>query len=250
MEPQLEKDKTKPTTTIGVSVSFSPGEEQPTEAQPIAIPEDTKQETEATKTDAQEKDERAEEAVPADTPKPTEEIDYPTPFDVPDQSPNMLMWLLPLVLVAAIIVAILLFNLYKAKKEASKLCSRLNTQQKTPGTLIAKLNGQTHTLGHEDRIGTIYVGSGPNNTIKIPDKSISDRHVKIFKKRNDLMLQNIGKTPITINSTAIKPNAKQRLITPSVIEFNNKNRLNLSVIRPKPVTDKDSNNGTTNQNTK
>ena len=142
---------------------------------------------------------------------------------------------------------ILARGISKARQWKSKVSSHLNsTQQKTPGTLTAKVNGQTHTIGREDRIGTINIGSGTNNTIRIPDKAISDRHVRIFRKRNGLMLQNIGRTPITVNSSVVKPNAKQMLVIPSVIDFDSRNRLYLSVVRPKPIID--TNNDKDNEN--
>lgn len=171
----------------------------------------------------------------------------PKPVKRTSKLSSKLLWLVPIAIVAAIVV-LFISGLFRANKFKSDIDSRSkNSLQKAPGTLVAKLNGQTYTLGRQDRIGTINIGSGSNNTIRIPDKSISDRHIRIYKKGSDLFLQNIGRTVVTINSTAVKPRSKQRLTIPSIIEFGGKHRINLTLVRPKPVhqtTDKENENGT------
>ena len=241
-DPQSDKKKSKtnPTTTIGVEISVSQGEEQPADVQAAPVSGDKTQKP-AAQSKTEEKVGKAEKTPPqkGKTPSATK----PKPF----KKSNIWAWLLPLIAMLALFAVVLARSISKARLWKSKVSSHLNsTQQKTPGTLIAKVNGQTHTIGREDRIGTINVGSGTNNTIRIPDKSISNRHVKIFRKRNGLMLQNIGRTPITVNSSVVKPNAKQMLVIPSVIDFDSRNRLYLSVVRPKPIID--TNNDKDNEN--
>ena len=187
--------------------------------------------------------------IPA-KPKPVRKkpVIRPKPVKKTSKLSSKLLWSIPIAIVAAIVV-LFISGLFRANKFKSGIDSRLkNSLQKAPGTLVAKLNGQTYTLGRQDRIGTINIGSGTNNTIRIPDKSsVSDRHIRIFRKGSDLFLQNIGKTAVTINSTAVKPRSKQRLTIPSIIEFDGKNRINLTLVRPKPVhqtTDKENENGT------
>ena len=98
---------------------------------------------------------------------------------------------------------------------------------------MARLNGQTYSLGRADRINSIHIGSGPKNTIKIPDKSISDRHVQLYRKGNDFMLRNVGASDIAVNGIPVKPKVKHRLVVPSVIKFNDKTKLDLALFRPK-----------------
>lgn len=252
--PAKDSGKTAYSVTIDSTVSFSEGSEQTIETPPAVIPEELQQEVEELEEPTTPLiEEEMQEEPPEEIPEEEATV-KPIPHKKPRKIPKILIWLVPAICLFILVAVLLFSSISKANKWQTGVNSRLKTNQhKEPGTLVAKLNGQPHTLGREDRIGTINIGSGPNNTIRIPDKSISDRHVKIFRNRNGLMLQNIGKTPITVNSSTVKPNAKQRLIIPSVIEFNNKIRLNISVVRPKPITDtnnKDSKNETVNQNTR
>jgi len=239
-ESDKKTGKANPTTTIGVEISVSQGEEQPADIPPATVPEDKEQKPEeAAQLEVQVE---PEPPVPAgigdklakEVPV-TEDI---APSDItqkPVKKSNMLVWLLPLIATAGLIVVVLLSSLSKARKWKLKVNSRLNnSQQKNQGTLIAKLNGQqTYSLGRPDRINSIHIGSGSKNTIRIPDKSINDRHIAIYRKGNSLMLKNIGTSAVTVNGIQAKPKAKQKLVIPSSIEFNGKLKLKLELLRPK-----------------
>ncbi|MHC4757313.1 MAG: FHA domain-containing protein [Planctomycetota bacterium] len=238
-EPDKKKGNANPTTTIGVEISVSQGEEQPADIPPATVPEEKKQKPEEAA--------QPEVQVEPDLPVPAEIGDKPAekvpvtedmvPSDITQKlakKSNMLVWLLPLIAAAGLIVAVLLNSLSKARKWKSKVNSRLNnSQQKNQGTLIGKLNGQTYSLGRPDRINSIHIGSGPKNTIRIPDKSINDRHIVIYRKGNSLMLKNIGTSAVAVNGIQAKPKIKQKLVIPSSIEFNDKIKLKLELLRPK-----------------
>jgi len=147
---------------------------------------------------------------------------------------NKLLWIIPIAIVVAVAV-LFISGLSRANKFKSGIDSRLKKSlQKDPGTLVAKLNGQqTYSLGRPDRINSIHIGSGSKNTIRIPDKSINDRHIVIYRKGNSLMLKNIGTSAVAVNGIQAKPKAKQKLVIPSSIEFNDKIKLRLELLRPK-----------------
>ncbi|HEG43335.1 MAG TPA: FHA domain-containing protein [Phycisphaerales bacterium] len=152
---------------------------------------------------------------------------------------------------AAMILAILLglfffFGIKNARQWKNKVSAKLRgSQKKRPSTLVAKFNGQSYQLGNPDRLNTINIGSGLGNTVRIPDKSISDKHVKIYRKGSNLMLQNIGTTPIAVNNSQLKPRGRQRLVIPSVIQLNDKTRINLMFL--KPTTNSPENRSTQNE---
>jgi len=235
-QPGDKAGKANSTTSIDVEISVSQGEEQPAETPPVTVPEEIEQEPVKTEEAAQ-----TEELVPAEIgDKPTEEtpvIEDTTPPDTTKKSSttlNMLMWLLPLILVVGIMAAILLSSLSKARKWKSKTTSRLkDTEKRNQGTLIAKLNGRTYNLGRLDYINKIHIGSGPKNTIRISDKSINDRLIAIYRKGNGLILKNIGTSAVAVNGIQTKPKAKQKLILPSAIKFNDRVMLNLELMKSK-----------------
>jgi len=241
MRPDKNNGKSRVNIETKVSITDGPGQNDQV---PPAVAKKVKLDTEETKKPA-----AAVTKLIPEKPEPVRKktIVKPKPAKTSFKLSEKRMWLIPIAIIFVVAVLFAL-GLFRANKFKSDIDSRLkNSLQKSPGTLIAKINGQTHTLGRQDRIGTINIGSGPNNTIRIPDKSISDRHIRIFRKGSDLFLQNIGKTAVTINSAPVKPRSKQRLTIPSTIEFNGKNRINLTLVRPKPVhqvTNEENKNGT------
>jgi len=133
-----------------------------------------------------------------------------------------------------LIAFILSKSLKNAKKWEEQADSHLKTtQHQNSGILIAKLNGQSYRLGPLDRFRTANIGSGTKNTIRIQDKSIFDRHIKIYRKANDLMLKNLARTSVTVNGTEVKSRCKRRLVVPSIIQLNDKTKLNLDVLMQK-----------------
>ena len=129
------------------------------------------------------------------------------------------------------------------KRWKTKISSRLKTNKSQhPGVLIANLNGQTYRLGNPERINAIHIGRDEHNTIRTPDKSISNRHLRIYRKGTNLMLKNLGRTPVSINGSRVKPRGKHRLVLPSVIRLNEKTKLNLAILRPKVISQQDRRN--------
>jgi len=115
-----------------------------------------------------------------------------------------------------------------------KVSSRLKgLPSQDTGTLVAKLNGRTHHLGRLDHLKAVHIGSGPKNTIRVQDKAISERHVRIYRHSRKLMLRNIGRAPIAVSGSPVKPGGKHRIVMPSVIQLNDKTKISLARLRPK-----------------
>ena len=237
------------------AVPFTEGPEEPAETPPVVVPDDLPQETEEPeKPPASTAEAEPPAEGPQELPAPTAEGETPVEEQAPSEpaipeelaKKRLKRWLfLSVIAIGLVLAAAIIHGLSKALRWKSRH-TPAEAKQKQPGTLIASINGHVHTLGRIDRIGAVNIGKDENNTIRINDASISGRHARIYSKGRNLMLRNIGKTPIMVNGSAVKPNARQILIIPSVIEFNGRNRLNLSIARPKAVPQniKEKNHGT------
>ncbi len=187
-------------------------------------------------------------APPMETPA-TEPADKPSGrhWSLRSWAGRILRWswwmVLPVVAIAAAVIAMLLRATAKARKWSSHVSTPSKApQKKDPGILVAKFNGQSYSLGRPDRLGAIHIGSGAENTVRIQDKTIAARHAKIFRRGTDLVLKNLGHSPISVNGTALKSRGQQRLTIPSVLQFNDSVKLNLALSRPQTDSKKNGRN--------
>ncbi|MFH1613782.1 MAG: FHA domain-containing protein [Planctomycetota bacterium] len=232
-DPQSDKTKSKtnPTTTIGVEISVSQGEEQSTEVPPVAVSDDTEQ-----------KPEQPQESIPAKIDdKPTDKTlakKDAVPSDTPSKpakKSNMWAWLLPLIALFALLVAVLARGASKARIWKIKVGSHLSsTQQRTPCTLTAKVKDQTYHLGRIDKIGQIHIGSNTQNAIRIYEKDVAARHLKIFRRFSSLWLKNLSSKTAFIDGVPLKPAKKVRLGPSCNIKINDAITIKLQL--QKPVT--------------
>ena len=140
--------------------------------------------------------------------------------------------------VACLIVYAMLRYLFSGgNKKAKELITRRTTlskdKQKNDGMVVATVNGRTHHLGTKSRLTVINIGSGVNNTIRIPEKGVSNRHLRIYRQNSKLMIQNTGAAPVTMSGRQLKPKEKQPLTLPVTIEFTKNAQLKLSLLNPK-----------------
>jgi hypothetical protein len=170
--------------------------------------------------------------------EPAKEPESPAPAKLKDKwlFKSRYWWIvLPIAALLTLGVLALLKNLRNASTWKTKVGSHSRKRQdQAPGILMANVNGQSYKLGQIDRFKAIHVGSGPDNTIKVPDRSIQSRHMRIYKKGDELMLENLAKTPVFLNGSEVKPSSKQRLVIPSVITLGDKIKLDLKLIKPNP----------------
>ena len=230
-KPDKKTNKANPTTTIGVEISVSQGEEQPTEAPPVATSDDTEQEQEQQRDSAPaeiedkpvEKTLAKEDTAPSDAPaKPVKKSD-------------LWLWLLPLIAIFALLVAVLAGGASKARHWKSKVGFHLNsTQQKTPCTLTATVNDQKYHLGRIDKIGQIHIGSSPQNTIRIYDKAVAARHLRIFRRFGSLWMKNLSSKTAFVNGVPLKPAKKVIIRPPCNIKIHDSITIKLQL--QKPVT--------------
>jgi len=237
--PTKDSGKTEYSVTIDSNISFLEGMKKDSGTPSAEFPGDLRQEPQESITPFFEAEteklvvDAIEPEFPAEEPQ-EEAVAEPTESKEPQKLNKNFLWLVPAVGLLTVLALLFLNSISKARKWKSGITSRLNTtQQKDPGTLIVKMNGQTHSLGRPDRIKAINIGSDSQNTIKIPGKSISGRHVTIYRKGKDLMLKNVGASPIAVNGLQVKPKDKQRLVIPSVVKLNDQTKLNLALLKAK-----------------
>jgi hypothetical protein len=153
--------------------------------------------------------------------------------DSKDLLKNLLWWIL---LPAVVLLVLLGLTFSKAAKTASQWKTKVRSHfgkvpKPDPETLVAELNGQSYRLGRPDRFKAIHIGSGQENTIRVPDKSIQTRHVTIYRKAHDLLLRNTSRSPVSLNGREVAPGDRRRLVLPSVIALNDNVKLTLRLIR-------------------
>lgn len=85
--------------------------------------------------------------------------------------------------------------------------------------IVAYAGDQRQDLGDMDTITEITIGRDLGSTMYIDNESVSDTHVRIFKGRKALKVQNLAGASVTINSTELPPKAKMRLALPADIEL-------------------------------
>ncbi len=93
--------------------------------------------------------------------------------------------------------------------------------------LYANCDGQSYRLGRTDRLQTVHIGSGPHNSLRINDKSIAPRHIRIQRVKKRLSLTNLAPAPVAVNGSALKPRRRKSLTLPALIRLSDSVTLKL-----------------------
>lgn len=232
-QPPKESGKTGYSVTIDSSVSISEGSKETAEAPLTITLDDLQPETEELeKPIAPPIEEKIQEEPPEEIPEEEAKV-KPIPQKKPWKIPKILKWLIPLILMFSFIAAVLARGISKTRLWKSKVSSHLNsTQQKTPGTLIAKVNGQTYHLGRIDKIRQIHIGSNPQNSIRIYDKAVAAQHLRIFRRFSSLWLKNLSSKTAFVNGVPLKPVRKVRMRLPCSIKIDDSITIKLQLQKP------------------
>ncbi len=134
--------------------------------------------------------------------------------------------------ICAVPVTVIGYMFARDSRRAGQIRQRLQSclKKKRSGdddVLEAEINGQTRKLGRLSRLRPLYVGSGVKNLLRITEKGISDRHLRLYQKAGRLMLQNLHTKPITIGGLSVERKAKRAVVLPSTIELAENVRLHL-----------------------
>jgi hypothetical protein len=108
---------------------------------------------------------------------------------------------------------------YFGSKPASKSASQTGENENIQHHLIALVFDQRYDLGASDAISEITIGKGIGSTIYIDNESIEDKHLRIFRNRNGLKVQNLAISPIIVNGSELAHRKKAIIDLPADIEL-------------------------------
>ncbi|MFC1675798.1 hypothetical protein ACFL3G_01895 [Planctomycetota bacterium] len=124
-------------------------------------------------------------------------------------------------------------------KSATNSKATDQTDDNMPFHLIAFYGDHKYDLGSLDALGEILIGSGLGSTIYIDDETVEDKHVRIFKSRRELKIQNLACSPIIINGLELTHRRKSVLDLPVDIEL--VNEVTITVLSEPLESDKELN---------
>lgn len=146
---------------------------------------------------------------------------------------NYLWWLIPIFFILLSISGLWFLSAKYAQQWHQKISKHLSSiAPKQLGTILAKLNGRTFSLGKFNHFSTVYVGSGSKCLIKINEKNITDKHLKITRKSDKLWLKNLSNSNLIVNGIIAKPSSKCRLVLPSIVNINENISIKFELQKP------------------
>ena len=156
-----------------------------------------------------------------------------------------LWWLIPVMIILLLISGLWLFSAKHAKQWRERISKHLKVvNAKHQGTIIAKLSGRVYSLGKFEHFPTVHIGSNLNNTIRIYDKNIADRHLMITRKADNLWLKNLSKTSLSTNGIPVKPSDWHILILPAIVTLNENVSIKFELRKPLITANKENSDGT------
>lgn len=120
-----------------------------------------------------------------------------------------------------VVSSVMFFIVYSHYKSGTRPRTVDLTDDNMPFHLIAFYGDHRHDLGSLDALGEIIIGCGIGSTIYINEEAIEDKHVRIFKSRKALKIQNLAGSPIIINGLELAHRRKSILDLPADIELTN-----------------------------
>jgi hypothetical protein len=126
---------------------------------------------------------------------------------------------IPLALLLAMLMGAIGLIVYSGSKPALKPPYEAGEDEGQQNHLIAFVFEQRYDLGPLDALGEITVGKGVGSTIYIDNKTVEDRHLRIFKSGTGLKAQNLATSPVAVNGVKLFPRRKAVLELPADIQL-------------------------------
>jgi hypothetical protein len=129
--------------------------------------------------------------------------------------------IIPIAILLTMILGAIGSILYATSKSTSKSTSQkaADADENKQHHLIAFVFDQRYDLGPLDTLGEITIGKGIGSTIYIDNETIEDKHLRIFRNRNGLKVQNLALSPIIVNGSELTHRQKTILDLPADIEL-------------------------------
>jgi hypothetical protein len=126
---------------------------------------------------------------------------------------------IPIAILLTMILGAIGLVVYFGSKPASKSASQTEENENIQHHLIALVFDQRYDLGASDEISEITIGKGIGSTIYIDNETVEDKHLRIFRNRNGLKVQNLAPFPVTVNGIELTPRRKTILDLPADIQL-------------------------------
>jgi hypothetical protein len=129
--------------------------------------------------------------------------------------------IIPIAILLTMILGAVGLILYATSKSTSKSTSQkaADADENKQHHLIAFVFDQRYDLGPLDALSEITVGKGIGSAIYIDNETIEDKHLRIFRNRHGLKVQNLASSPITVNGVELTSRRKTILDLPADIQL-------------------------------
>jgi len=145
--------------------------------------------------------------------KPDEESDLPKD-KTPPKAGKWWLWLI--VLSGMVVFALIRF--LQSRRPSEPLFAD-KSDETLQYSLFAFLGDQKHDLGPLESLAEVTIGKGIGSTIYIDKEAIEEKHLRIFKKRNRIKVQNLASSPVLVNGIELTSRKKADLDLPAEIEL-------------------------------
>jgi len=129
--------------------------------------------------------------------------------------------IIPIALLLTMILGAIGLILYAISESISKSTSpkTADADKSKQHHLIALVFDQRYDLGASDALSEITIGKGIGSTIYIDNGTVEDKHLRIFRNRNGLKVQNLAISPIIVNGSELAHRKKANLNLPADIQL-------------------------------
>jgi len=126
-----------------------------------------------------------------------------------------------ILLIVSVISAFIFTAWRNAKAFQKRLLAPLADHKKPTKSkvLMVRANGAVHRIGNLQRLNAIHIGRGNDNTVTLNDKKVALRHVRIFRRGENLFLKNLAGTPVVIGGKELGQRKKCQLALPAIVEI-------------------------------
>lgn len=99
--------------------------------------------------------------------------------------------------------------------------------------LVLRHADRTYQLGPVNKVVKVGIGRHMDNAVRLMDESVQDHHLRLYRKGGTLMVQNLTRAAIKVNTVEVKPRGRHHVGLPATIQLNDKVTLSLELVKPK-----------------
>jgi len=131
---------------------------------------------------------------------------------------NWWIWFVTTVLVVLIILMLLIKGPFR-NSSGEPFSDQIDDQEDIQQRLVCLAGQQRYELGDTATLGEVVVGNSIGSTVYINNENVEENHLRIFRSRKKVRVQNLSSSPISVDGIGLKPKKKTDLFLPSEIEL-------------------------------